>query len=112
MKPIIYVCTNKRGENSAKPSCARRESEALLAEFKTKMETAGVTDKFDIEGTGCLGACEDGITVMFFEEQVWYGNVQPTDIDDIIESHIKSGKPVERLLIKRLMLNRRLASGT
>jgi (2Fe-2S) ferredoxin len=49
---------------------------------------------------------------MFFEEQVWYGNVQPTDIDDIIESHIKSGKPVERLLIKRLMLNRRLASGT
>jgi (2Fe-2S) ferredoxin len=34
-----------------------------------------------------------------YPEQVWYGGVTPADVDEIIDSHITHGKPVERLVI-------------
>jgi (2Fe-2S) ferredoxin len=108
MKSIIYICTNLRGEQSAKPSCGRRDSEKLFQTFKEDLEKSGGAEKYDIASSGCLGACEDGITILFFEEQIFYGNVQIVDIPEIIDSHILNDKPVERLLIKRLMMRRAL----
>jgi (2Fe-2S) ferredoxin len=36
---------------------------------------------------------------------VWYGHVQPEDVDEIIASHIIGGHPVERLVIPDAVLN-------
>ena len=33
-----------------------------------------------------------------YPEAVWYSYVDNADIDEIVESHLKNGKPVERLL--------------
>lgn len=106
-KPIVYICTNLRSETSPKPSCARRGSEKFLELFKQELNANGCADKIDIVNSGCLGACEDGATVMFFEEQIWYGNVQESDVARIVKEHIKEGKPVEELFIKRLMTRRK-----
>ncbi|MFQ3608504.1 MAG: (2Fe-2S) ferredoxin domain-containing protein [Chloroherpetonaceae bacterium] len=107
-KPIVYICTNLRPEHSPKPSCARRGSEKFLEIFKQELQANHCEHLVDVENSGCLGACEDGATVMFFEEQIWYGNVQVEDIARIVKEHIKEGKPVEALFIKRLMQRRRL----
>jgi hypothetical protein len=40
-----------------------------------------------------------------YPEAVWYGHVTPADIDEIIDSHIVGGKPVERLLLPDSLLN-------
>jgi (2Fe-2S) ferredoxin len=37
--------------------------------------------------------------VVVYPEQVWYGGVTPADVDEIIDSHIARGEPVERLVI-------------
>jgi (2Fe-2S) ferredoxin len=34
-----------------------------------------------------------------YPEQVWYGGVTVDDVEEIIQSHLIGGKPVERLLI-------------
>ena len=48
-------------------------------------------------GAACLDQCEHGVTVVVYPEQVWYGFVQPADVEEIVESHLVGGRPVERL---------------
>jgi hypothetical protein len=40
-----------------------------------------------------------------YPEAVWYGHVTPADVDEIIDSHIVGGKPVQRLIIPDSLLN-------
>ena len=35
---------------------------------------------------------------MVYPEAIWYTFVDASDIDEIVESHLKNGKVVERLL--------------
>jgi (2Fe-2S) ferredoxin len=43
--------------------------------------------------------------VVVYPDGVWYGRVTAADVEEIIESHIVNGKPVERLLIPEDCLN-------
>jgi len=54
---------------------------------------------------GCLDQCEVGPTVVVYPEAVWYSHVTPADVDEIIDSHIIGGKPVQRLIIPDSLLN-------
>jgi (2Fe-2S) ferredoxin len=49
--------------------------------------------------SGCLDACEFGVTVVVYPDGVWYGGVTPDDVEEIIESHLIGDIPVARLLI-------------
>ncbi|MCR4881731.1 MAG: NADH-quinone oxidoreductase subunit NuoF [bacterium] len=55
-------------------------------------------DKVTIVPTGCHGFCEQGVLVVIPDLNVCYVKVKLEDVEEIIESHIKLGKPVERLL--------------
>jgi (2Fe-2S) ferredoxin len=35
-----------------------------------------------------------------FPEDVWYAGVRAEDLQDIVQSHLMGGKPVERLLYR------------
>ena len=43
--------------------------------------------------------------MVVYPEGVWYGGVKPEDVDEIIDSHILGGRPVERLRIPDAILN-------
>ena len=55
-------------------------------------------DKVTIVPTGCHGFCEQGVLVVIPDLDVTYVKVHVEDVEEIVESHIKEGKPVERLL--------------
>lgn len=55
-------------------------------------------DKVTIVPTGCHGFCEQGVLVVIPDLDVTYVKVKLEDVEEIVESHIKEGKPVERLL--------------
>lgn len=48
---------------------------------------------------GCLDQCELGVSVVVYPDGVWYGRVTLEDVNEIIESHLIAGKPVERLRV-------------
>ena len=52
-----------------------------------------------INVAGCLDRCDEGPVLVIYPEGTWYTYVDQDDIDEIIESHIKNGEKVERLLI-------------
>ncbi|MBR1373547.1 NADH-quinone oxidoreductase subunit NuoF [bacterium] len=55
-------------------------------------------DKMTIVPTGCHGFCEQGVLVIIPDKHVTYVKVKESDVEEIFESHIKGGQPVERLL--------------
>jgi (2Fe-2S) ferredoxin len=96
----IFICENLRDEGHEKGSCARKGSMELKAAMKKTIKAKGLRDSVRANSAGCLDACEFGPSVVVYPEAIWYGGVQLGDIDEIIESHIVNGKPVERLQIK------------
>jgi (2Fe-2S) ferredoxin len=44
-----------------------------------------------------MDACAFGITVVVYPEGVWYGRVKLEDVEEIVQSHLVEGRPVERL---------------
>ena len=48
--------------------------------------------------TGCHGFCEQGVLVSIPDKHVTYVKVRYKDVEEIYETHIRGGQPVERLL--------------
>ena len=55
--------------------------------------------KVRVNKAGCLDRCEEGPVAVVYPEGVWYTYVDKEDIDEIVESHLRDGKIVERLLL-------------
>jgi len=53
--------------------------------------------KVRVNQAGCLDRCDEGPCVVVYPEAVWYTYVDRSDIDEIIEEHVKNGRIVERL---------------
>lgn len=81
--------------------CVANGSLEIIKKFKERginVQPLGQKDKMVAIPTGCHGFCEQGVLVVIPELDVTYVKVKLDDVDEIIESHIKGGKPVERLL--------------
>ncbi len=68
---------------------------AIEAEVK-KAGLGGINVKF----TGCHGFCQRGPIVIIEPEGVFYSAVKEKDVPEIVESHLKNNKPVERLFYR------------
>ncbi len=103
MKPYtshIFVCLGKR--------CSKRSSEAILDDLKKRIK-GGSLEGVRVTRTGCMKVCKEtevegdySPVVVIYPDGVWYRNVTTGDLDEIMESHIKKGEAVERLLHYRL----------
>lgn len=68
---------------------------------KKKVKQLGLAGpgKVRVNNSGCLDRCEDGPCIVVYPEGVWYTYLDTSDLDEIIESHLANGIPVERLKI-------------
>ena len=55
--------------------------------------------KVRIGQAGCLGRCLSGPVMVVYPQGIWYTYVDREDVDEIIDSHLLNGRPVERLMI-------------
>ncbi|MDR1327975.1 MAG: NAD(P)H-dependent oxidoreductase subunit E, partial [Heliobacteriaceae bacterium] len=81
--------------------CVANGANDVIAKFKelgANVSALTDHDKITIVPTGCHGFCEQGVLVILPEKHVTYVKVREADVEEIIESHIKGGTPVERLL--------------
>ena len=80
--------------------CHSSGSGKLLEEFMRLVQRDGMTNEVCAVRTGCFGLCSDGPIIVIQPENIMYAKVQPEDVEEIWESHIKGGKAVERLVSK------------
>jgi NADH-quinone oxidoreductase subunit F len=80
-------------------SCLASGAEAVKTALETELKTQGMTEKVSLVETGCMGPCVLGPVLLVGRDQTFYQGVKPEDAADIVE-HLKSGKVVERLILK------------
>jgi (2Fe-2S) ferredoxin len=49
-----------------------------------------------------VGFCAIGPAVLVYPDGIWYAHVGLADVPEIIDSHLKGGVPVARLVRKQL----------
>jgi (2Fe-2S) ferredoxin len=101
----IFVCGNQRLPGSPRPCCDPSGQAKLQKLFKQKLAERGLKGKVRANQSGCLDQCEHGPNLVIYPDAVWYGHVTEADVDEIIDSHIIGGKPVERLRLADECLN-------
>ena len=93
----FFVCQTQRPP-MGKPSCgARGSADVLLGLQEGLARYPELWATVTVTSSGCLGPCFDGPTVVVYPEGTWYVGVTSADVDEIVESHMVGGKPVERL---------------
>lgn len=101
----VFVCTNQRPAGHPKGCCSEKGSEALREAMKAMVKQRGLADRVRVNVSGCLDQCEHGITIVVYPDGIWYGFVQMADVEEIVESHLIAGKPVERLRLPNDCVN-------
>jgi (2Fe-2S) ferredoxin len=93
----IFFCLNER--QGDEDSCARHNAQQGFdhCKMRIKAEDLAGPGKIRVNKSGCLDRCAGGPVAVVYPEAVWYTYVDMGDIDEIVESHLKNGKVVERL---------------
>lgn len=95
----IFFCLNERKNDE--DCCARHAAQEGFDRCKNQVKEAGLSGPglVRVNKAGCLDRCAAGPVAVVYPEAVWYTFIDNDDIDEIVESHLKNGKVVERLLI-------------
>lgn len=88
----ILVCTDSKSK-----ACKKGGPDVLKA-FEKAIKSRKLGRQVMVTEIGHVGGCGLGPNVIVYPEGVWYGQVNPEDVDEIIEEHILEGRVVQRLL--------------
>lgn len=94
----VFVCTNRRPAGHPRGCCAEKDAEELRDYMKGRAKDLGMK-KVRINSAGCLDRCELGPTLVIYPEGVWYSYRSKADIDEILETHVRRGGRVQRLML-------------
>lgn len=95
----LFFCTNQRAEGADRPSCAQCGSPELRTWMKSRVKELGLAGAGGVRVNiaGCLDRCELGPVLVVYPEGVWYTYIDEDDLEEILQSHVIEGRPVERL---------------
>ena len=84
----VFVCQGT--------GCVSGGSDAVYEALKAEVARQKLPN-VEVDFTGCHGFCEQGPNVIIEPEGVFYTHVQVEDAPEIVGSHLRDGRPVERL---------------
>ena len=93
----IFVCENEREPGDHRGSCGSHGTAELRGYMKDLLREHGLKLTSRANGAGCLNYCGMGPVLVIYPENTWYHFETKADIEEIVLSHIRDGKPVERL---------------
>ena len=95
----IFFCLNQR--DNGQDCCAAHGAQQAFEHCKARVKQLGLAGpgQVRVNKAGCLDRCAGGPIAVVYPEAVWYSFVDEADIDEIVESHLVNGKPVERLML-------------
>jgi len=95
----IFFCLNERAKGE--DSCAHHHAQAGFEHCKSRVKRDKLAGPggVRVNKAGCLDRCAGGPVAVVYPDAVWYTFVDASDIDEIVDSHLKDGRVVERLLL-------------
>ena len=101
----VFVCTGK--------SCSAVESAEVKARFEGELISRGLlfgkakkgkNPRGSILVTECssVGFCSIGAAVLVYPDGIWYAQVRPGDVAEIVDEHLINGRVVDRLALLKV----------
>ena len=78
--------------------CTSSSSMKIIEKMETLISENSMADEIKVVKTGCFGLCAQGPIMMIYPDHLMYTQVQPEDVEEIFENHVKCGQVVTRLL--------------
>ena len=78
--------------------CTSSSSMKIIEKMETLIAENSMADEIKVVKTGCFGLCAQGPIMMIYPDHLMYTQVQPEDVEEIFENHVKCGQVVTRLL--------------
>ena len=76
--------------------CTSSKSLKIAENLENALKAQNLENDVQIVKTGCFGLCAVGPIMIVYPEGTFYSSVQPEDVDEIVETHLKNGKIVDR----------------
>ena len=95
----VFVCINERPAGHPKGCCLEKGSAEVRDRLKAELKKRGLSTIVRANNSGCLDACEHGISMVIYPDGIWYGGVKKEDVEEIIDRTIIGGEVIQRLLI-------------
>ena len=94
----LFLCCDQ-----AKPKCCSKEARLESWDYlKRRLTELGIDSAQASQDTSvfrtkanCLRVCQQGPILLVYPDGVWYCNVTPTAIEQILQDHILNNQPVE-----------------
>ena len=98
-KHHVFFCINQRTDG--RPCCQNHDASGMRDYMKQRIKQEDLTGMggIRVNQAGCLDRCELGPVMVVYPEGTWYTYLDEEDIDEVIEQHLKGGKPVKRLML-------------
>jgi len=79
----------------------------LLAALQAAIAREGLQDEIEVLATGCRNRCDYGPSMNVYPGPVFYNELTPEAIDEIVHEHLAGGRPAQRWLFRpRLVVER------
>lgn len=97
----VFFCLNQR--ESGESCCADQGANDAFEHCKAQVKSLGLAGPggVRVNRAGCLDRCAAGPVAVVYPEAVWYTFVDRADVDEIVDTHLRQGRVVERLLVPR-----------
>ncbi|MCA1715659.1 MAG: (2Fe-2S) ferredoxin domain-containing protein [Actinobacteria bacterium] len=93
----VFVCTGG--------DCKKRGAKDTRKTLKDGIRSEGLLGEARIDTVDCLGLCKHGPNVVVYDgaqpKGTWYLGLDEAEVPEVVEQHLKSGEPVERLAADR-----------
>ena len=95
----IFFCLNQRVNGEG--SCGDHAAKEGFDHCKARIREAGLAGPggVRVNKAGCLDRCAGAPVAVVYPDETWYTYVDQADLDEIIDSHLKHGQVVQRLLL-------------
>ena len=93
------------------PNCTPRGSHALLPVLQAAIAREGLTGRVEVIATTCRDRCDYGPSMNVYPGPVFYNDLTPEAIEEIVAEHLGTGRPVARWFFrpKPIQVGRRSA---
>ncbi|MFH0994723.1 MAG: NADH-ubiquinone oxidoreductase-F iron-sulfur binding region domain-containing protein [Pseudomonadota bacterium] len=88
-RPCIAIC--------AGTGCFGLGNERVISAFEEEIRKQALETQVDIRATGCHGFCEKGPNVVIYPEEIYYTEVTPKDIPEIVSRTVLGKEVIDRL---------------
>ncbi len=96
-KKHIFVCTNERDNDNPKGDCSRCGGNEIRLKFVQLINQHGLKGMVRANKSGCLDACEMGVAMVIYPDNIWYTRVSLNDVEEIFHTSVLENQVVTRL---------------